>query len=303
MDTVEDLDVAAPATAAAPIAESAWSGQLAEMMAWFEGNPNLPEKIEPIVMLRFLKCMAYDVKKTQALVELNYSMRNKHPHLFMDRNMSDEMTAKGLRVSDCLVLPGLTPEGNKLLFFRMADQDPSTRNSVEESKIFFMLSDARFTRPDVEVDPGKEYVLNEADIASGDVQIVDIEGYTLRHLAYISIFVLRVYMKFLQEAYPCRLKAMHVINCPSFLDKLVSMMSPFLREEVRNMIKYHTEGLESLYEEVPRDMLPEEYGGKAGTMEQLKARSIESIREKSAYLSDERYWKVKSQSKSRWSWF
>ncbi|XP_020807127.1 alpha-tocopherol transfer protein-like [Drosophila serrata] len=292
-----------PEVAPVPVSNSAWSDQLAEMMAWFEGNPNLPEKIEPIVMLRFLKCMAYDVKKTKALVELNYSMRNKHPHLFMDRNMNDEMTAKGLKVSDCLILPGITPEGNKLLFFRMTDFDPSTRNSVEETKIFFMLSDARFTRPDVEVDDGKEYVLDEADIASGDVQIVDIEGYTLRHLAYVSIFVLRIYMKFLQEAYPCRLKAMHVINCPSFLDKLVSMMSPFLREEVRNMIKYHTEGLESLYAEVPRDMLPEEYGGKAGTVEQLKARSIQSLREKSEYLSDERFWKVTSQSKSRWLWF
>lgn len=102
-----------------------------------------------------------------------------------------------------------------------------------------MMSDARFTRPDTEVatGSGKDYVLDEADIASGDVQIVDIEGYTLRHLAYISIFVLRIYMKFLQEAYPSRLKAMHVINCPSFLDRLVSMMSPFLREEVRNMVR------------------------------------------------------------------
>nr|XP_016938851.1 alpha-tocopherol transfer protein-like [Drosophila suzukii] len=282
-----------------------WSDKLAELVAWFEGNPNLPEKIEPIVMLRFLKCMAFNVERTKSLVELNYSMRNKHPHLFMDRNMEDEMTAKGLRVSDLLILPGITPQGNKLLFFRMADLDPHTRNSVEETKIFFMMSDARFTMPDVErgTESGKDYVLDEADIAQGDVQIVDIEGYTIRHLAYVSIFVLRIYMKFLQEAYPSRLQAMHVINCPSYLDRLISMMSPFLREEVRNMIKYHTEGLESLYKEVPRDMLPEEYGGKAGSIAELKARGVQSIKDKTAYLSDERYWKVASQSKSRWSWF
>lgn len=67
-----------------------------------------------------------------------------------------------------------------------------------------MMSDARFTKPDVERETGSgaDYVLDEADIAEGDVQIVDIGGYTLRHLAYVSIFVLRVYMKFLQEAYP-----------------------------------------------------------------------------------------------------
>ncbi|XP_033172117.1 alpha-tocopherol transfer protein-like [Drosophila mauritiana] len=293
----------APETSAS--AAAGWSDKLADLVAWFEANPNLPEKIEPIVMLRFLKCTAFDVERTKALVELNYSMRNKSPHLFIDRNMEDEMTAKGLRVSDLLVLPGVTPQGNKLIFFRMADLDPSTRNSVEETKIFVMMSDARFTKPDVEKETGSgaDYVLDEADIAEGDVQIVDIGGYTLRHLAYVSIFVLRVYMKFLQEAYPSRLQAMHVINCPTYLDKLISMMSPFLREEVRNMIRYHTEGLDSLYKEVPRDMLPDEYGGKAGTVAELKARGIQSIRDNAAYLSDERYWKVAAQSKSRWSWF
>ncbi|XP_016948009.1 alpha-tocopherol transfer protein-like [Drosophila biarmipes] len=306
MDKGEGTPKADEESAPQPTSSSAeWSDKLTELVAWFEGNPNLPEKIEPIVMLRFLKCMAFDVERTKTLVELNYSMRNKHPHLFMDRNMEDEMTAKGLRVSDLLILPGVTPQGNKLLFFRMADLDPHTRNSVEETKIFFMMSDARFTMPDVErgTGSGEDYVLDEADIAQGDVQIVDIEGYTIRHLAYVSIFVLRIYMKFLQEAYPSRLRAMHVINCPSYLDRLISMMSPFLREEVRNMIKYHTEGLESLYKEVPRDMLPEEYGGKAGSVAELKARGVQSIKDKTAYLSDERYWKVASQSKSRWSWF
>ncbi|XP_039499491.1 alpha-tocopherol transfer protein-like [Drosophila santomea] len=301
-DTV-DKEPAPDTNSSTPTA--GWSDKLAELVAWFEANPNLPEKIEPIVMLRFLKCTAFDVERTKSLVELNYSMRNKNPHLFMDRNMEDEMTAKGLKVSDLLVLPGVTPEGNKLIFFRMADLDPRTRNSVEETKIFVMMSDARFTRPDVEREPGSgaDYVLDEADIAEGDVQIVDIGGYTLRHLAHVSIFVLRVYMKFLQEAYPSRLQAMHVINCPSYLDKLISMMSPFLREEVRNMIKYHTEGLDSLYRDVPRDMLPDEYGGKAGSVAELKARGIQSIRDNATYLSDERYWKVASQSKSRWSWF
>lgn len=99
-----------------------------------------------------------------------------------------------------------------------------------------MMSDARFTMPDVEKPKDEDYQLNESDIADGDIQIVDIEGYTLRHLAYVSIFVLRIHMKFLQEAYPSRLKTMHVINCPSYLDRLISMMSPFLREEVRKLV-------------------------------------------------------------------
>ncbi|XP_068141284.1 alpha-tocopherol transfer protein-like isoform X1 [Drosophila tropicalis] len=279
--------------------------KLDELLHWFEGNPNLPQKVERIVLLRFLKCMQYDMSKTKTLIELNYSIRNKNPNLFIDRNMEDEMTAKGLKVSDIVILPGLTPERYKVLFFRMVDFDPSTRNSVEETKIFFMMADARFTMPDVEKTE-KELAagnLSDSDIAEGDVQVVDIKGYTMRHLAYVSIFVLRVYMRFLQEAYPSRLRALHIINCPSFIDRMLTVMRPFIREEVHKMIKYHTEGLESLYEDVPKDMLPEEYGGKAGTMAELKTKWLRTLKEKSAYLRDEKYWRNQSQGRSRWSWF
>lgn len=114
------------------------------------------------------------------------------------------------------------------------------RNSQEESKIFFMMADARFTEVDTIQDAGQDHGqptrVNDADIAEGDVQIVDINGYTMRHLAYISIFVLRVYMKFVQEAYPSRLRAIHIINCPSFLDRMMAMMKPFIREEVFQMV-------------------------------------------------------------------
>lgn len=103
------------------------------------------------------------------------------------------------------------------------------------------MADARFTEPDVER-PATDTVQGQAigiaddDIADGDVQIVDINGYTMRHLAYVSIFVLRVYMRFLQEAYPSRLRAIHIINCPSFLDRMMAMMKPFIREEVYQMV-------------------------------------------------------------------
>ncbi|XP_017871272.1 PREDICTED: alpha-tocopherol transfer protein [Drosophila arizonae] len=282
--------------------------KLKELLQWFESTSTLPEKIEPIVMLRFLKCMDYDMNATKDLIQLNYNLRNKNPNLFIDRNMDQEMTAKCLNVSDLLILPGVTPERHKVLLFRMTDFDPRTRNSVEETKIFFMMADARFTEPDVErtADDSAENAgvgISDADLADGDVQIVDMTGYTMRHLAYVSIFVLRVYMKFLQEAYPSRLRAMHIINCPSILDKMMSLFKPFIREDVYQMINYHTEGMESLYQLVPREMLPVEYGGKAGTVAEIKQKWMQIMRDKSAYLSDERYWRVTSETKSRWSWF
>ncbi|KAH8414701.1 hypothetical protein KR215_000835, partial [Drosophila sulfurigaster] len=279
---------------------------------WFEANPNLPEKIHPIVLRRFLKCMDYDVKKTKALIELNYNLRNKNTNIYIDRDLDDEKTAQALKASDVVLLPGVTPERHKLLFFRMVDYDPRSRNTEQEAKVFFMVSDTRFTEPDIPLDIDTNLDADEvqrmsdqadADIADGDIHIVDINGYTMRHLAYVSIFVLRVQMKFLQEAYPSRLKAVHIINCPSFLDRMMAMMKPFIREEILQLMHYHTEGLDSLYEKIPRDMLPNEYGGKAGSMTELKAQWIQNMKEKTPYLRDDKYWRITSATKSRWSWF
>ncbi|XP_060663464.1 alpha-tocopherol transfer protein-like [Drosophila nasuta] len=283
-----------------------------EVREWFEANPNLPEKIHPILLRRFLKCMDYDVKKTKALIELNYNLRNKNANIYIDRDMDDEKTAQALKASDLVLLPGVTPERHKLLFFRMVDYDPRSRNTEQEAKVFFMVSDTRFTEPDIPLDIDTNLDADEvqrmsdqadADIADGDIHIVDINGYTMRHLAYVSIFVLRVQMKFLQEAYPSRLKAVHIINCPSFLDRMMAMMKPFIREEILQLMHYHTEGLDSLYEKIPRDMLPNEYGGKAGSMAELKAQWLQNIKEKTPYLRDDKYWRITSATKSRWSWF
>ncbi|KAH8386917.1 hypothetical protein KR093_003475, partial [Drosophila rubida] len=316
-------------------------------------------RLDPIVLRRFIKCMDYDVKKTKALIELNYNLRNKNCNIYIDRDMNDEKTAQALKASDVVLLPGVTPERHRLLVFRMADYDPRSvtitiptfvssllntmlhdlcaqRNSEQEAKVFFMLSDTRFTEPDIQLDQlddvmevdedaeGKSGSYRpDADLADGDVHIVDIKGYTMRHLAYVSIFVLRVQMKFLQEAYPSRLKAIHFINCPSFLDRMLTIMRPFIREEILQLVSqsryksnsncsnhfslfqmhYHVDGMESLYELIPRDMLPNEYGGKAGSMDELKAQWLQKLDENTPYLQDDKYWRITSASKSRWSWF
>lgn len=86
---------------------------------------------------------------------------------------------------------------------------------------------------------------NEDDLSSlanGEIHIVDIANYTLRHIASMSLMVMRTYMNYLQEAYPVRLKAMHIINCPTHLNRMVAITRPFIREEVFKMVRiciYH----------------------------------------------------------------
>lgn len=43
---------------------------------------------------------------------------------------------------------------------------------------------------------------------------------------------------------------------------------------------------------VPKELLPAEYGGKAGTVEEIKSFWLKKVEEKRDYLMGDKYWKI-----------
>lgn len=60
------------------------------------------------------------------------------------------------------------------------------------------------------------------------------------------------------------MKEVHVVNVSPLVDTIVNFVKPFLKEKIKNRIFFHADGYESLYKYVPKEILPEEYGGFAG---------------------------------------
>lgn len=58
-----------------------------------------------------------------------------------------------------------------------------------------------------------------------------------------------------------RLREFHFINAPSFVDKLLSIIKPLLKENLLNNLKIHPVGSDTLDEYIPRHALPKEVGG------------------------------------------
>lgn len=76
-------------------------------------------------------------------------------------------------------------------------------------------------------------------LADGQIHIMDVENYTLGHMTNMSLSLTRTYMKYLQEAYPLRLKALHVINCPAYFNRMLAITRPFIRDDVFQMVMGH----------------------------------------------------------------
>lgn len=60
------------------------------------------------------------------------------------------------------------------------------------------------------------------------------------------------------------------MNAHPLVDVIYNWIKPLLSEKIRSRVHIHgNDGYESLYKHVDRDILPEEYGGKAGKIQDL----------------------------------
>lgn len=137
---------------------------------------------------------------------------------------------------------------------RGASKDIPTPNVSEAMKLVLMLGDVRLKEEHVGV--------------AGDVYILDATVATPMHFSKFTPALVKKFLVCVQEAYPVKLKEVHVINVSPLVDTIVNFVKPFLKEKIRNRIYVHG-SLEKLYEYVPREILPEEYGGQAGPIQAI----------------------------------
>lgn len=166
--------------------------------------------------------------------------------------------------------------------FRLINDDPGAYDPVENFKMFFMMSDVRFILPDGD------------GIAEGEIGIMDFAGFTFRHFFKFAtnISILRLYLKYIQEAVPFRIHQNHFVNCSPTLTRVMTLIRPFVKKELYDVMHFHTEGFDSLYEHVPRDILPLEYGGDAGKISDFYKEWLKIVESHREYLRNDRNWKL-----------
>lgn len=151
-------------------------------------------------------------------------------------------------------LPGLTKNGRRVVVMRAVAKDIPTPNVAEAMKLVMMIGDVRL----------KEELVGVA----GDVYVLDASVATPAHFSRFTPGLVKKFLVCVQEAYPVKLKEVHVINVSPFVDTIVNWVKPFLKEKIRNRIYVHS-NMEKLYEYIPKEMLPEEYGGQAGPVQAI----------------------------------
>ncbi|KAL7042477.1 hypothetical protein ACKWTF_001152 [Chironomus riparius] len=196
-------------------------------------------------LLRFLRAKKFDVDKSFKMIQKYYWMKVHSPELFHVSPPSDLKSMLEMQIQCMLPQPDL--QGRQIYLFRVEKCDPY---KVPVDHVFrsnvLSLEDA-IRSPEVQI--------------GGLVVLLDMSGLSLGHAKYLSPHLARRTVEVVQEAFPLRFKAFHVLHEPFYFDAILAMLKPFLKDKIRRRIHLHGNDMNSLYKHIPKDCLPAEYGG------------------------------------------
>ncbi|CAH0399448.1 unnamed protein product [Chilo suppressalis] len=252
---------------------------LVNIKNWLCKQPHLPHDVDETLLRRFLASSGYSMERAKRTIDLFFTIRSNSPEIFSMRDPWSAEIRRVFEITDLIPLPKKTNENYKVFLYRLRSPDMDLFNFVDAVKTFFMLADTRLTEED--------------DIPDGEIPIFDSANVSLKFIPKINLSVMRKYMLYSQEALPIRLKQVHVINAPAYIGKIHAICKPFLKAEVAKMIKFHEPNSDTLYKDIPRELLPDEYGGKAGCLDDIKRHWVKRMEAKRDwFLSSDKRWAV-----------
>jgi hypothetical protein len=106
-------------------------------------------------------------------------------------------------------------------------------------------------------------------IVAGQMNMMDLKKATLAHFMAFTPNMLKKMTMMMQEGSAFRVKGMHYVNAPSFFEKVFTFFKTFLNDKMKSRIYVHGGDMTSLHSILPKEILTTEYGGDAGTIEDI----------------------------------
>ncbi|XP_058974602.1 alpha-tocopherol transfer protein [Musca domestica] len=260
------------------------------LQQWFEDHEKLPKKIDRIYLARFYYRSDKDVEATKQLLLGHYDIRKKNSKIFFNRDPDSQNALNTAEFVHFVTLPGLTPDKSQVKLIKLKSSDTNEVHFAEDLANLIMAHDGAASDADLMIDDVPYF-------AESLIQIVDLDGVSMKHMTHVSLSPLLAFSKFMQKYCPVKITTIHLINCPAYVNNMFAVVKPMLRKETIDKVHFHVHTVESLFEFVPQDMMPAEYGGKAGSVDDLSEEMQNSLRSKRDYLIDPNYWTITKKSK------
>ncbi|KAL4712415.1 hypothetical protein ACJJTC_001576 [Scirpophaga incertulas] len=260
--------------------ESTIQDDIDAIMDWFKKQPHLVDAgITRAMVERILITAKGSLEKTKQRIDNLYKYRALAPELIQDRDKDLSPFCGDLwSFYRQAAMPKLY-KGHRISIIKFGDPDPNNFFTDILFRNTFMLGDIRL----------------QYDYMLGEIWVIDIKHCVVGHLLRLNPIIMHKTAQIFQEGLGLRVTAMHVLNCPSFGQTLMTIMKQFFKPKLLDRTIFH-KNLDDLYKYIPKQYLPKDYGGDEPSLDEYRDMYDEEFRSEntkqfllkcSNYVSDE----------------
>ncbi|XP_075992123.1 alpha-tocopherol transfer protein-like [Anticarsia gemmatalis] len=249
-------------------------GDLQSIKDWLAKQPHLRARTDDQWLLSFLRGCKFSLERTKEKLDLYYSVRTAAPEMFRIR-VTDPLFDEILSLGSIITLPKVaSPDAPRVNLIRPGTYDPSKYNILDVMAVSSAVM---------------KIIMMEDDNATvaGAVSILDLEGVSMAHFLQMTPVTMKKMVVMGQDASPLRMKGTHYLNTPPGFETIFNAMKAMLNEKNKNRLYVHNKNYDAMYQHIPKDILPKEYGGNGGSVAEITEYWRNKVKEYSSWLTED----------------
>ncbi|XP_022224662.2 alpha-tocopherol transfer protein-like [Drosophila obscura] len=248
---------------------------------WLAKQPHLRARQDDQFLVGFLRGCKFSLEKTKSKLEHFYTIKTLMPELFGNR-VVDANTLALCRTGTYVRLPNAWgAAGPRIQITNYENFDPKVFKLVDLFRYQTMLSEMSIWEDD------------HANV-SGYIEIIDMAKLSLSFVAQLDFNLIKRMGVFAEKAQPTRIKGIHFINCPKEAVALLNLAKGLMPSKLQQRF-YVYKNLEQLNKVIPREYLPDEYGGSNGRVADIQAQAERQLLGYSDYFKEDSQYGVNEQ--------
>lgn len=216
-----------------------------------EMKSGLYSRTDTVFLLKFLRARKFDVDRAFTLLKNYYGYRSRHRKIFQD--LLPSALHNNLRYNYQTLLPGRDRKGRAILVVKSGLWDPLEYGADEMFRTNLLCVEHAIQDVETQV--------------RGIVLLNDLQGMSLHHVRHCPPTHFIKIIHLIQDAFPGRFKAVHLVHEPSVARALLTVLLPLIKPKLQTRIMFHGSDMSSLHEHISPEVLPQEYGGGGGHMD------------------------------------
>uniref|UniRef100_A0A1Y1KLI7 CRAL-TRIO domain-containing protein n=1 Tax=Photinus pyralis TaxID=7054 RepID=A0A1Y1KLI7_PHOPY len=242
------------------------TSDIQQIRDWINKQPHFNFDIGEQLLVSFLRCSKFSLERTKERLDRYFTIRTMAPEVFTNRDpLLPELQAI-LEAGFILPLPNVAKEnGHRIIVLRYSDNlNPNLMTMVNIAKLSYMVLDI---------------LLREDDnaVVSGILLWSYCKNFPSKYTIQMTPASLQRYSVIEEKGFPFRMKGAYYSHVPKIFETCYNVFKVFCSEKLKQRMGLYSENnSEELFKKIPKDLLPQEFGGCNGSVKDLTGNSAEN---------------------------